>query len=109
MNTVLTNCPAEDRAQLDVALAKSEKYQTTFANPFLAQMNRKDTPILSNEVVPSLLTEDVGTVRLVSSTLDAQLRKETYDLAVGIVTEAQKNGYMLAQAEEKLEALKDGM
>lgn len=41
-------------------LEKSKSYSITARIPFIAQLKRKDTPILKSEVVPTLLSEDLG-------------------------------------------------
>jgi len=103
------SCPAEHIAELEHAFAQSETFQRTWTNNFLAQMNRKDTPILAIDVVPSLLTEDVETVRLVASTLNAKVRKITYDSAVALVAKTRKEDCRPTQLAEKLRALKDSL
>jgi hypothetical protein len=106
VTTLQNGCPQDNRAQLDDALAQSEKHQATFTNQFLAQLNRKDTPIVKDEVVASLLTEDVETVRIVASTMDAKARKDTFDVAARTVANAEKEGFTVPQAGEKLRAWK---
>lgn len=101
------DCPSEHRAQLEDALAHSEKYQREWANQFVKQLKRNDTPIANDELVPSLLTEDVETVRFFASILEEAVRKDTYDLAVTLISDAQSEGYTVAQAEEKLQALRN--
>jgi hypothetical protein len=69
-------------------------------------LKRGDTPISGDELVPSLLTEDVETVRFFASISEEAARKDTYDLAVILISEAESEGYTLAQAEQKLQALR---
>lgn len=98
-------CPSEHRAKLESVLADSERYQRKWTNQFVRQLKRRDTPISGNEVVASLLTEDVDTVRLFASLLEEPARKDTYQLAVALISDAQREGYSVAEAEQKLQAL----
>jgi len=99
-------CPSDHKAELEGILADSERYQRGWTNQFVRQLNRGDTPISGDELVPSLLTEDLETVRFFASLLEEPARKDTYDLAVALISDAQSEGYAVAQAEEKLQALR---
>lgn len=97
-------CPAESRANLDAALANSESLMATFANSFVAQMNRKNSPIPAEDLLRSLLLEDLDTVRTVVSTLSTEALRGIGETAAAIIEDARKAGYMVPQAEEKLRA-----
>lgn len=100
-------CPPEDKAELDNLLVGSEQYRNRWTNKFVKQMKRADTPITGLELIPSLLTEDVETVRLFASSLEEGNRKSAYDLAVTLISDVQSKGYAVPQAGEKLQALKN--
>ncbi len=99
-------CPQHVKAELDVAIAKRERYVQTFADPFLAQMKRRDTPISDKEVVPSLLTEPAVTVQLFATTLPEAYRTELHVVAAALIANVQREGNTVPEAEEKLLALK---
>jgi hypothetical protein len=100
-------CPPEHKSEFDELTADSVRYQQKWTNYFLAQFRRSDKPIPGDEIISSLLTEDVETVRVVASTLEETVRKDMYDLAVALVADAQKEGYTVPQAEEKLRTLRN--
>lgn len=100
-------CPSEGKAELESLLADSEQHWQRWTNQFVKQWKRGDTPIPGDELLPSLLTEDVETVRFFASMLEEAVRKDTCDLAVTLISDAQSEGYTLAQAEEKLQALRN--
>lgn len=68
------------------------------SNAFLAQMGREDSPIQADEVIPSLLSEDIETVRvaykfvLSTAIRDEDLKKEIALLLVKAAAQAEKNG-----------------
>ena len=76
-----------------------------FNNPFVAQMNRDDTPITREEVVPSILTEDVATIRTVMAALGEPVGVILARFAVDLVQEVRARGEMLPGIEEKLTAM----
>lgn len=95
------SCPPENRDELKEVVAASGRYQRTFANQFVAQMQ----VLPADEVVPALLTEDLETVRNVSSIIGEEARKTTYELAVRLIADAEQEGFTVADAESKLQAL----
>ena len=99
-------CPTEVKAELNSLITKRERYLQTFAHPFVAQMNRKDTPISAKEVVLSLLSEPTATVRLVASILPEANRRELHSWAATLIANVQREGHTVPEAEEKLLALK---
>jgi hypothetical protein len=104
--TMRDGCPIEHKAELESLLAGSQQYRNTWTNQFVKQMGRADTPIKGPELLPSLLTEDVETVQLFASTLEEANRKSAYELAVTLISDVQNKGYVVPQAEEKLQALR---
>jgi len=46
-------------------LEKAKSLSTMHRIPYLAQMKRRDTPILENEQVPTLLSEDFATISII--------------------------------------------
>lgn len=78
-----------------------------FLNAFVAQMNRPNTPITAEEVVPSMLTEDPKTIQLVMSFLDKDKdRQERVRwLAVRLLLQVSGEGHDVPQLREKLRAL----
>ncbi len=99
-------CPPDMKAELDALVNKRERYLQISASQFLAQMNRRDSPISAKEVVPSLLTEPAATVRLCASVLWEANRAEVHALAAYLIANAQREGHTVPEAEEKLLALK---
>lgn len=98
-------CPQDARADLAAAITKRETYLQRFANPFIAQINRKDTPISASDVVPSLLGEPTDTVRLFATVLPEAHRADLYAAASALVASLQTQGHTVAGAQEKLLAL----
>jgi hypothetical protein len=91
---------AADRA---VAAAAPESLEPDHS--FLSQALRADSPIRPDELVPSLLSEDVGTIRSVARGLDAGTR-EMYRLAArALVESVRAGGDAIAGLDEKLRAL----
>jgi hypothetical protein len=93
--------------QLRFALAVSTEKRKRFNNPFVAQLERKDTPIRPEEVIPSLLSETPETIRLMVEMVSDQpgalsvLRASVSEL-VANSAEARK---ILIRQPEKLMAL----
>jgi len=91
------------------ALQKAEDfYRNTrfrFINPFLAQRERKDTPILPEEILPSLMTEDPDTIRgclaMISNEMAIMMRVKAEELVRSVL----EQGITLPSIEEKLKAL----
>jgi hypothetical protein len=100
-------CPPEKRAQLDAALANSENLQKTWSNQFVAQFKRSDTPIMP-DLLPSLLVEDVGTVRLMAGLMPETNRIGLGKAATVLIEDAKKEGYIVPHAAEKLRVLNEG-
>ncbi len=101
--------PPEHKSKLDEALALSARFQEAAAHDLFAQICRSDTPILPVDVVPTLLSEGVGAVRLfVAKTKEGRQQKATsglYEQAVILISNAQKEGHTVPEADEKLSAL----
>ena len=79
-------------------------------NRFVAQFCRQDSPIKPEEVLLSLLSEDLDTIRkfMIFVEDDEELRnlhKRLSTDAVDLVNKVQATGAILPQIEEKLEAL----
>lgn len=100
--------PAEAQQHMDALFPARELMQRVSENPFLAQMQRADTPIVPREVIPSLLSESVETVRLFASIIPEAGRSEyhMHGLAVALVENVEREGYRVQDAQEKLLALK---
>jgi hypothetical protein len=103
--TLRDGTPSEGKAWLEDLLARSEQWRNTWTNQFVQQSKRADTSITGLELIPSLLTEDVETVRLFASNLEEANRKYAYDEAARLISDVQSKGYTVPQAEEKLQAL----
>ena len=97
-------CSGEIRAKLESALAGSEGILKSAANNFVAQMNRANSPISTEDVLPSLLVEDVETVRVVAGCVSPEARIGMVMSAAALVENARKEGYVVSDAEEKLRA-----
>jgi hypothetical protein len=97
-------CPAGHEPELEVALEKSDDLQKTFANHFVAQSRREDTPIYSDGLVASLLVEDVETVRIMASLVPESARMELAKEAFEMIDVARKEGYAVPDAADKLKA-----
>jgi hypothetical protein len=107
VNTHRKSCPPEHKAQLEAAIANSDSYQKTWSNLFVAQVTRKDTPITPDDLLPSLLVEDVETVRLMVSTMTEENRIAAGRAAAVLIQEAKKEGYTVPDAEEKVRAFNE--
>jgi len=99
------SCPPEVKKQLEAGLAETEGYQQTWSNQFLAQFMRKDSPITEGDLLPSLLLEDVNTVRIVAGVLADQNLRGLGEAAVALIENAKKEGYIVPDAAEKIRAL----
>ncbi len=100
--------PPEGRQALDNAFAESRSLQRMQSNEFFAQLTRSDTPICASEVIPSLLSESVEMIRMYVSYLDKSdegLDGAAIEEASKILGRAEKEGYPIADAEQKLQAL----
>ena len=95
------------------ALEKAEKfvnapeYVEMLGNEFFRQLCRKNGPIPPTEVLPSLLTENPETIRVVVKFLGGEggLIKKTQTAAAELIAECALRGEEIDQAAEKLEAL----
>jgi hypothetical protein len=99
------NCPPEVKAPLEEGNATYERYLKTFSNQFVAQFQRDDTPISEADLLPSLLVEDVQTVRLLASMMPSEMVMAWREAGAVLVANAKKEGYMLPHAADKLRAL----
>jgi hypothetical protein len=99
--------PEDAQQHMDSFFPARELKQRISENPFLAQMQRADTPIPPREVLPSVLTEPLTTVRLFASLIPEAKRTELQfqSLAHALVTEVQREGYTVQDAQQKLLAL----
>jgi len=95
-------CPARHKPELEAALVKYEGYLKAFANDFVAQFNRKDTLILADGLVASLLVEDVETVRIMVSLMPENERIAMAKAAESMIEDARKEGYEVLDSDEKL-------
>lgn len=90
-------------------LNKAEKINPVnrpeFSTPFVLQMMREDGPISSAEVLPSLLSEDPETIRLVMGLMDSEKLTTIQSTALSIIQSAIKEGAKIENLEEKLKAL----
>jgi len=90
-------------------LQKAEEFRAKgveqFYDRFAAQMNREDSPIKPEEIVPSLLTEKPETIQLVMNILDDDTKNLFQREAISIITEAEAAGATVHQANEKLQAM----
>ncbi len=93
LQSLRDSCPPEKREQLEKAIGGSNEHLGRFGNQFLQQMTRSDTPIASGELLPSLLTEDVETVRLVASTISKEERNGFVKPAMALIEKAKEEGY----------------
>lgn len=107
VESLRTSCPPEHKEQLEDAFAGSERHQKTWSNQFIAQATRKDSPIKPEDVVASLLTEHVETVRLMVSTMSEDSKIKAGRTAIELIENAKKEGYLVPQAGEKLRAFNE--
>lgn len=100
--------PPEGRQELDNAFAHSACLQKMQSNEFIAQLTRSDTPISAAEVIPSLLSESVEMIRTYVGFLNKSgrgLDRASVEEATRILGQATKEGYEIAEAQQKLQAL----
>ena len=76
-----------------------------FSHPFIMQMMRKDGPISSAEVLPSLLSEDSQTIRLVLGLMEKKELIPIQSTALSIIKSALDEGATIENLEGKLRAL----
>jgi hypothetical protein len=104
-NSLRSACSPTELAKLEEGLRTSARYQETATHEFLAQLSRSDGPISGDEVLPSMLSEDVEAVRLAvrvfSEPLLLTMRKQTKEL----LAEARAEGFVLPDEAEKLSAI----
>lgn len=101
-------CPLEDRQNLENALAKSVNIQKMKGNEFIAQLTRRDTPVLGSDVIPSILSENIETVRLLVSLWNEggyPLDKEAVHYAATLVAEVTAEGHVLPDLKDKVRLL----
>jgi hypothetical protein len=72
------------------------------------QSTRRDSPIEPDDVIPSLLVEDVETVRLMVSTMAEETRAKAAKQARALIENAAREGYSVPDAEEKLRVFDEG-
>jgi len=106
VSTMRGVCSPEQEALLDAAVAGSETLQQTWGNTFLCAVKRSDTPILKEELLASLLSENVETVRLLADILfKPEQRGKLHELATELIAIAQNEGYAVPDAGQKLSVL----
>lgn len=101
-------CSPENRQKLDDAIAQSASLQRMHGHEFFAQLRRSDTPICGGDVIPSLLSESVETIRMYVSYFGKEnhgLDRAVIEEAARILGGAEKEGYAMTDAEQKLLAL----
>jgi hypothetical protein len=101
-------CPPEERQTLENAVALSATLQGIQGREFFAQLVRSGTPICGGDVIPSLLSESVETIRMYVSYFDKKghsLDRAAIEEAARILESAAKEGYAVADAQQKLLAL----
>lgn len=81
------------------ALAKAtnfeENYLSNFYIPFIAQMQRKDSPIVADGIVESLLSEDVESIRMVLNTMDNDHKLLLKNEAARLYKKNIENGFLI--------------
>jgi len=105
VKTLRDGCATEEVPALEQALQTSYQLQRTHTNDFVAQLERKDGPISGAEVLPSVLSEDVETVRLVVEVFDESLLTAMRRLTTELLAEARAEDYVLQDGQEKLSAM----
>lgn len=99
---------ADNEEALD-ALRKAEQYHQSgaslFNNAFVAQMQREDTPITREEIIPALLSESPDTIRKVMKILNDDVRNVIRQGCVQLLYEAKASGTIIPQLDEKLNVL----
>jgi len=92
----------------DRALEETDKLSL---NPFIAQMNRSDTPIRDAEIITSLLTEDLLTVQLTLQVFrdNPTFLRQIYDEWRHLLKENRKAGLPVFQGDEKIMAIKTAL
>ena len=86
-------------------LRREKSLSTVKRNTFIAQVTRKDTPILSGEEVPALLSESLETISFIGQVSRSfpDFRPNTEDVEVNLDA-AVKEGFDRKQAAELLAA-----
>jgi hypothetical protein len=105
VKTLRDACTTEKLPALEQALQASYQHQRTATSDFVAQLGRKDGPISGAEVLPSILSEDVETVRLVVEVLDESSLTAMRRLTTELLAEARAEGYVMQDEQEKLSAM----
>ena len=82
----------------------NQSYTLLYNNTFLAQMHRKDTPIIPEDVVPALLSEGPDTISTVMKTLGNN-RNVIRQGCIQFLNDAKAGGTIIPQLDEKLSAL----
>ncbi len=100
----LSNNPDALKA-LQEAEAFYQENAWKFENEFVAQMTRNDTPITAEDVVPSILTEDVATIRTVMAVVGEHLAAKFHQAAVVLVEEVRARGETVPGIDKKLATL----
>jgi len=90
-------------------LREAERYYNKgkkgFENTFVAQMQRPNSPILSAEVLPSLLSEPPETIKLIYPLFGRKLEEQIKLGAIQAVKQAMHDGMPEQEGYEKLAAL----
>jgi hypothetical protein len=99
----------DSKLEIDAFIVARRRIMDIYSNQFISQMKRADTPILSQEVLHSVLTEPLTTVRLFASLIPHAVRGELriHALAVALVQGVEKEGYAVQGSQEKLSALSE--
>jgi hypothetical protein len=95
----------EKKPEKSHLLDKARSASAVARTPFLRQLLRKDTPILENEVVPTLLTEDLATISAVglASRSFPNFRPSTEDIT-RCLDEAVRGGFDKEYAQKVINA-----
>jgi len=104
VSEALSNNPRALKA-LQEAEAFHQANEGKLENQFLAQMLRDDTPITAEDVVPSILTEDVATIRTVMAVVGEHLAAKFHQAAVVLVEEVRARGETVPGIDKKLATL----
>lgn len=95
-----------------LAMEELEKEQTArqlhlelLEYPLVADLLREDTPIEAQDLVPTLLSEDPESVRVVMSLFEPQQQAQLQSEASRLVKRAENEGVLAAQAHASYEAM----
>ena len=105
LTTACESALAGQREALSALRSAEAFYQAgvhIYTNAFVVQMQRKDTPITPEEIVPALLSESPETIRTAMKAMGEEGGKELWQGCRALIEELRVKGIDVSEWDRKL-------